>query len=77
MQEYRNIAVLYMPHKISLKEFMVHLQTFTTNDYLLKKIALIIISYKIKRKYWKNLFNSLEISKTVTLIIRTCSNWSE
>ena len=31
----------------SRKEFMVQLQTFIKSDYLLQKIALIIISYRI------------------------------
>ena len=43
------------------KELMVQLQTFTTRDYLLKKIiALLVISYKIERKNGKIAFNSFE-----------------
>ena len=51
-----------------LKEFMVQLQTFNTSDYLLKMVALIIISYKIERKNGKKLFNTFEISKNIVSI---------
>jgi len=47
---------------------MVQLQTFTTSDYLLKMVALIIISYKIERKNGKKLFNTFEISKNIVSI---------
>jgi len=47
---------------------MVQLQTFTTCDYLLKIVALIIISYKIERKNGKKLFNTFEISKNIVSI---------
>ena len=49
------------PSIVVVVAVMVQLQTFTPSDYLLKKIALIIISCKIERK--NKLFHSLEISK--------------
>ena len=58
------------------KEFMVQLQTFTTSDYLLKKIALIIINYKIERKIRKNYLIPLK-QKYNFKTSRTCSDWSE
>ena len=44
---------------------MVQLQTFTTSDDLLKKIALIIISLKNRKKIEKKLFHAFEISKNI------------
>ena len=45
---------IFLEGTLVKKEFTVQLQTFTTSEYLLKNNALIIISCKIERKFWKN-----------------------
>ena len=48
---------------ILYKRVLVQLQTFNTSDHLLKKIALIIISYRIERKNKKKDINCNALKK--------------